>query len=534
MKKWYRITLLLAGLVVKSIAAAELNEPMKICVISDPHLYDSSLGTSGSAFEAYLTQDRKMLAESEAILKAALGLIQQQKPNILLIPGDLTKDGEKLNHEKMVQYLTDLEKTGVAVYVVPGNHDIMNPDAVKFEGANVLPVPSITAEEFATLYADFGYHEAVARDTHSLSYVTEPISGIWLFGIDACQYKNNAGTSPVTSGSLSSETMAWLLSKLQEARQNGKVAIGILHHGLLEHFLGQKSFFSEYVLDDYQTVSQQLAQAGLQLVFTGHFHAQDITMRSWPDGSMLYDVETGSLLSYPVPVRTVVLQPDLSAQFTSENVQSIDYNLNGKAFPQYAMEFLTAGVNQLAIAILTKPPEQGGYGISALQAALVAPSIANALIAHYSGNETMTSQIQALINTFMASGDQNMNLLGTALTAIWTDLPPDDLTLEMNLRPVTAVAENHPVLAQQFALMQNYPNPFNPSTQIAFSLSENSEILVMVYDMAGRAVRTLANGSFPAGTHHVSFNSDGLASGVYLYQLETPKATLQRKMMLVK
>ncbi len=534
MKKWYRITLFLSGLGLQAAVAAELTEPVKICVISDPHFYNSSLGTSGSAFEAYLAQDRKMLAESEAIFKAALGIIQQQKPNILLIPGDLTKDGEKLNHEKMVQYLTDLEKTGVAVYVVPGNHDIMNPDAVQFEGANVLPVPSITPEEFAALYADFGYHEAVARDTYSLSYVTEPVPGIRLFGIDACQYRRNTETFPVTSGSLSSETMTWLLGQLQEARQNNKVAIGILHHGLLEHFVGQKSFFSEYVLDDYQTVSQQLAQAGLQLVFTGHFHAQDITIKSWPDGSMLYDVETGSLLSYPVPVRTVILQPDLKAQFTSQNVQSIDYNLSGKAFPQYAMEFLTAGVNQLAIAILTAPPEQGGYGISAQQAALVAPSIANALIAHYSGNETMTPQIQALISTFMASGDQNMMLLGTALTAIWTDPLPNDLTLEMNLRPATAVAEHHPFLAQQFALMQNYPNPFNPSTQIAFSLSENSEIRLMVYDMAGRAVRTLANGSFSAGTHHISFNSEGLASGVYLYQLETPEATLQRKMLLVK
>jgi len=55
-----------------------------------------------------------------------------------------------------------------------------------------------------------------------------------------------------------------------------------------------------------------------------------------------------------------------------------------------------------------------------------------------------------------------------------------------------------------------------------------------VYDMLGRAVRTLANGSFSAGTHRVRFNNDGLASGVYLYQLETPELTLQRKMLLVK
>src|SRR4249919_2436104 len=63
-------------------------EAVRFAVISDPHLYQSRLGTTGQAFEAYVTQDPKLLAESEAILEAALENIIQQHVQFLIISGD--------------------------------------------------------------------------------------------------------------------------------------------------------------------------------------------------------------------------------------------------------------------------------------------------------------------------------------------------------------------------------------------------------------------------------------------------------------
>jgi hypothetical protein len=84
------------------------------------------------------------------------------------------------------------------------------------------------------------------------------------------------------------------------------------------------------------------------------------------------------------------------------------------------------------------------------------------------------------------------------------------------------------------SLMQNYPNPFNPSTSIRFELPESSEVRLAVYDLTGRLVQVLEQGHRAAGVHTVSFDAGSLASGVYLYRLETPGFSQTMKMTLIK
>ena len=71
-----------------------------------------------------------------------------------------------------------------------------------------------------------------------------------------------------------------------------------------------------------------------------------------------------------------------------------------------------------------------------------------------------------------------------------------------------------------YSLKQNYPNPFNPVTTIYYSIKENSNVKLSVYDMLGREVAALVNTSQFAGQHSAHFNAGGLASGVYVYRLE--------------
>jgi len=88
-----------------------------------------------------------------------------------------------------------------------------------------------------------------------------------------------------------------------------------------------------------------------------------------------------------------------------------------------------------------------------------------------------------------------------------------------------------PVAAE---LLQNYPNPFNPATVIAFRLPETMTIRLEVYDTAGRLIQLLTEGTRPAGYHEVRINASEMASGVYLYRLNTPGATLTRHMTLIR
>jgi len=402
----------------------------KICVISDPHLMAPELLVNdGSAFQTYLAGDRKLLKESEAILEFIVDAIIAESPDILLVPGDLTKDGELVSHQGIAAFLHQIEASGTKVFVCPGNHDVNNPHAFSFDGDNVIPVASITPEEFAGIYEDFGYSEALYTDPNSLSYVVEPVEGIWILSMDVCKYDQNI-THPEVSGAFSEETLQWVKEKLQEAETQGKLVLGMQHHGLTEHYMGQSAFFPEYVIDNYQTVSAELADAGLKVVFTGHYHANDIaTVQS--SGGLLYDIETGSTVTYPCPYRVIYLTEDNQLQVKTRKIERIDYNIPmGEEFPVYAKDFVYNGIHDLAIYMLTNPP----YSIDLATAQMLAPLMAAGFVAHYEGDEgDPTAEHQAIINMMLNSGDPMQIMLGQVIMAIWTDLPPADNTVTIQL-----------------------------------------------------------------------------------------------------
>jgi len=85
------------------------------------------------------------------------------------------------------------------------------------------------------------------------------------------------------------------------------------------------------------------------------------------------------------------------------------------------------------------------------------------------------------------------------------------------------------------ASISNYPNPFNPSTQIQFNLPADGPVRLAVYNLLGQRVRLLVDSAnLSAGTHQVMFEASDLASGTYLYRLETPQQTISRRMVLMK
>jgi hypothetical protein len=89
-------------------------------------------------------------------------------------------------------------------------------------------------------------------------------------------------------------------------------------------------------------------------------------------------------------------------------------------------------------------------------------------------------------------------------------------------------------LPSAFALSQNVPNPFNPSTTISYTVAETGMASLKVYDLAGHAVATLVDGMVEAGNHSVVFDASELASGVYLYTLQSGASVQSQKMVLVK
>jgi protocatechuate 3,4-dioxygenase beta subunit len=94
--------------------------------------------------------------------------------------------------------------------------------------------------------------------------------------------------------------------------------------------------------------------------------------------------------------------------------------------------------------------------------------------------------------------------------------------------------DRKPATPLTYALQQNYPNPFNPSTSISFTLPRQTKATLRVFNILGREIATIVSGTYPAGTHAVSWKADGIPSGIYLYRLEADGKVLTRRMMLTK
>lgn len=98
----------------------------------------------------------------------------------------------------------------------------------------------------------------------------------------------------------------------------------------------------------------------------------------------------------------------------------------------------------------------------------------------------------------------------------------------------TEVRPEFSQVPRSLALQQNYPNPFNPETTITFSVPKNEYIKLAVYNILGRHIATLREGFTEAGEHRENFNASALASGMYVYRLETGSGSISKKLIVLR
>ena len=399
----------------------------RFAVFSDPHLYDMATLGDSADLDAYLLQDRKMLKQSSEILDTVLSNLDSSTLDFVLVTGDLSKDGELVDHQLMASKLARLKASGKKVFVIPGNHDIYNPDARTFKTSPPSATTQTTPADFHSIYASYGYNDALYTDSNSLSYVAEPVSGVWLFAIDSCQYASTS-TSPITAGAINAATQAWIVAKLQEAQQKGKQVIGMMHHGLLEHYTGQATLYPEYVVNDYAAVGKSFAANGLKVMFTGHYHANDIASAVYSNNT-LYDVETGSTVTAPSPYRLATL--DLTSKQLAIATRTVSKTASHPSdFVSYAKSYLIDGLMALSTYQFTHAP----YNLDASTAASLAPLVSNAMAAHYAGDEKLSDATAiATLTAMMSSANATIKMMGQSIYSLWTDTGPADNNVTLTL-----------------------------------------------------------------------------------------------------
>lgn len=305
-------SLTLCTLVLMMMLPLAVHAQERLLVFTDPHLLSPALVVNpGQPYTDAINNDNKMFDLGAPIMQAMVDTILGIKPTAVLVSGDLSKDGERRSHQDMAAYLSQLRQAGIGVYVIPGNHDVNSDEARGYYGSTTRKVTTPSSTEFATIYADMGYNQALERDNNSLSYLAEPIPGLWLIAVDDNMTVQRDTDRSINANGITLSTRNWIFEKADQGRQQGKQVMVMMHHQLVEHFDDQDRLVGDATVTDAATLRQELINHGIRLVLTGHMHIGNITTQ-FNDArtDSLVEVTTGSPLTYPCQFRTIDISAD--------------------------------------------------------------------------------------------------------------------------------------------------------------------------------------------------------------------------------
>ena len=386
--------------------AVLIDSDKRIVVIADPHVMSPELLKDPDNVDwlAYINADRKMIDMSRVLFDQAIEDIESTSPDLVLIVGDLTKDGEKASHNYVKSKLYELKNNyGIQSLIIPSNHDFGTAGAKIYDVQTTSPAETITRNECVTIYEDYGYGNNSGsnyeRLENTLTYACEPIPGLVVIGVDTG-----------TDGVLSETTLNWVCAKAATSRANDKQVIVMMHHPLIPHITGGEAFSETISVVNYETVRNRLADSGVCAVFTGHFHTSDIAM-DWNayKTKPIYDVNTGSLCSYPCDYRVVTFKNgNLNSMSITTNTATGASTITADA----AKTRLKTSITNLIAAKLTA----ANYNAFIVQ--MIAPSLADAYVYHAEGDENSNADAQTLLtslNTLLSSAPTYQNLVNSML-----------------------------------------------------------------------------------------------------------------------
>lgn len=296
-------------------------------LVTDTHFFDPSFKRSGAAYEKRSISDQKCVAETPAIIDAGFKQIADDKEtNIILIPGDLVYRGEYQSHIGLRNRLYKLKEQGKKTYLITARHDYDDNDSFEFDGDKMLPVKAMPRDELRDFYKDFGFDGAISEHKESMSYVAQLADGIRLLAL------NCDGDCKDFKG-LWDNQMKWALEQIEDAHRTGNYIFAMTHYPLLP-FSPIMNLISDSHLTDWEKRANQFADAGLDLIFTGHMHAQAVTEYVTENGNKITDVQTGCFVGCPCAYRKVTIK-DSTADIKSYTINDFDYDKQGKSASEY-------------------------------------------------------------------------------------------------------------------------------------------------------------------------------------------------------
>ena len=370
-------------------------------VFSDVHIFADELKDNNcEAYQKYTIAKSKEYGENYSLLNNALeGVLKNAEKDgadYLLIPGDLTKDGELESHKALAKILEEWqEETGIPVFVTNGNHDINNTNATKFVNGKKVQGTTTTPEQFKEIYKNLGWDKADATFTPTgysedkdgikggmLSYAANLGDAYRLIVVDTNIYSVDNGakkTEHITDGQVGDELLAWVKAQAKQAQDEGRIPLVMQHHNLVPHIEIEPSTFFAFVLWDWERIADEYADAGIHYVFTGHLHSSDTSTYINDNGEEVTDILTPTLTGYPNYFRTVDVTTDgsnITFDMTSHDIDEysnvvsenkVEYpkpykytSSFGQTFGNDISDFLERTIGEVIDNYFTQIQEAGG------------------------------------------------------------------------------------------------------------------------------------------------------------------------------
>jgi len=305
------LCVLLAGCANKMPKTVD-KDTIKIVVATDMHYLCPEYYQDCPWFNtALLEGDGKMTYLSQEIIDEFVQEVLNEKPDYVVLTGDLTFNGEKNSHLSLEKSLSPLREAGIEMIVINGNHDINNIMAKKYTSDGYEGVDSIDATAFKEIYHDDGYHLALSEDTDSLSYRIDLNQQYSLIMLDS----NNKNYFANPGSYISAGTMQWLEKELKDIKSQNRIGLLAMHHNLAIH---NDLLYKGYTVENQQEMTELLTEYQVPLVLSGHIHMQHIG-----EVNGIYDICTSSLSISPIQYGIVTLSPTQIA-YQTHYVEAIE------------------------------------------------------------------------------------------------------------------------------------------------------------------------------------------------------------------
>jgi 3',5'-cyclic AMP phosphodiesterase CpdA len=294
---------------------------LKVMTIANPSVLAPSLiGSANADYQSLTEASPSLITESNGIFLKKLSEVKAAAPDVLLINGNLTYQGEKESHMLVASELsalkTELTKTkpNFRILLTPGASDINNSLAKDYSEATTKDATVTTRDDFYSLYKDVAYDDATEAFytegtdyAGSLAYSITVGDSYTFIVFDDANYSSQTDSSGKAissyAGVLGAKQLNWAGNKASAARKKGQAVIGLANHSVISHFSDEVRLTYSLV-NDYGSVESSLALNNISVVFTATCQANDVASYAKSSYSLV-DIASNSSVLYPGSTRTV-------------------------------------------------------------------------------------------------------------------------------------------------------------------------------------------------------------------------------------